>query len=84
MRKHDVKEIGLEISEVIPFVNDLYEGFTIQWIADIGFGEYNIYKDVTNEDPQWYAYSEYMDSNEDKEFITELMRLFIEELVVTK
>lgn len=82
MRRHDVKEIGLEISEVIPFVNSENEGFIIQWISDIGFGEYTIYKDVTNEDPQWYADSECMDCHKDKEFITELMRLFVEELVV--
>ena len=77
-RKHNVKEIHLQIDKVKPFVSEVYSGLTIVWSSDIGWGEYTLY---TSED-KWYADSEYMDRGEDKEFISELMRLFIEQLEV--
>ena len=80
MRKHDVKEIGLEIDSFEPFSNDSYEGITISWSSKIGFGQYTIFKDKSENDSKWKADSETMDCNEDKEFVTELMRLFIEQL----
>lgn len=80
MRRHNVKEINLEIIEVTPFINKNHSGFIITWGSKIGFGEYTIYTDNRDKDNEWYADSETMDSNDDKEFITELMRLFIEKL----
>ncbi len=79
-RKHDVKEIGLQIDAVNPFVNEKYCGFVIQWSSKIGFGEYTIIRQ--KDEDEWCADSEHMDSNEDKEFVTELMRLFVEQLDV--
>lgn len=79
-RKHNVKEIHLQINDVIPFSNENQIGFIIEWFSDIGFGEYAIYK--SNDDNKWYGDSECMDNNENKEFISELMRLFIEKLIV--
>lgn len=79
-RKHDVKDINLQIDDLIPFVNDNHTGFIIEWSSDIGFGEYTIYK--SENDDYWYGDSECMDSNDDKEFIMELMKLFIENLVI--
>lgn len=79
-KKHDVTQINLDAYDIEPFVNEQYAGFVIKWDSTIGFGEYTIYKRTgTNE---WFADSEHMDSNSDKEFVTELMRLFIDKLTV--
>lgn len=69
-----------------------YVGFIICWSSDIGFGEYTIKrpaleydKDFYNDcdaEEEWIADSEHTDINEDKEFIKELMRLFIEKLEI--
>lgn len=79
-RTHKVDEIHLEIMDVIPFANEVTTGFTIKWAADIGWGEYTIYR--LNGTDVWAADSECMDSNEDKDFIKELMKLFIEQLQI--
>ncbi len=77
-RKHDVKSIHLQIENFVPFVNENHIGFIIEWSSDIGYGEYTVYK--SENDNNWYGDSECMDSNDDREFITELMRLFIEKI----
>ncbi len=79
-RKYKVDEIHLEITNVIPFINDRCEGFIIQWASDIGWGEYTVYK--LNGTDVWVADAETMDNNEDKDFIKELMNLFIEKLQI--
>ena len=79
-RRHKVDEIHLQIDDVIPFVNEQHSGFVIQWSSDIGFGEYQIYK--SNYSDNWRGDSEYMDRNDDKDFIKELMKLFIEKLII--
>lgn len=81
-RKYKVNEINLEVRDIEPFENNSYTGFTIKWDSDIEFGEYTIYKAIDSN--EWFADSEYMDSNKDKDFIKELMRLFIESLVIMK
>lgn len=79
MRKHPVNTIHLEIIDFHPFHHsDDNEGFVIEWESDIGFGQYTIYR--TSEG--FAADSEHMDSNEDKDFIRELMRLFVEQLKI--
>ena len=105
-RKHNVKEIGLQIDRITPFVNlepvvvksgetiPPHVGFTIAWSSKIGFGEYTIYREslaydknyyTTEECPaeEWFGDSECMDKGEDKEFLSELMRLFIEKITVS-
>ena len=79
-RKHKVNEIHLEIIDLIPFSNDRSVGFIVQWDSDIGFGEYTVYK--FKDSYVWQADAETMDNNEDKDFIKELMRLFIEKLQI--
>lgn len=79
-RKNKIDDIHLEIYDLIPFTNQNHVGFIIQWDSDIGFGEYTIYKGTDSE--EWIGDSECMDCNEDKEFIKELMKLFIEKLVI--
>lgn len=77
-RRHKVNEIHLQIDDLIPFRNERCVGFIIQWYSDIGFGEYTVYQ--PNGSKEWQADSEHMDSNEDKDFIKELTKLFVEKL----
>lgn len=79
-RRIEVNNINLDAYEIKPFVNERFTGLVIRWDSDIGFGEYTIYKEVGSD--EWYADSEHMDSNEDKDFLKELMKLFIEKIVV--
>ena len=79
-RKHKVDEINLRLVDVIPFINEGHSGFIIAWSSDIGYGEYTIYKPANSD--KWHADSETMDSNEDKDFIKELMKLFVEDLII--
>ena len=77
-RRFVVDTINLEVYGIRPFVNERGSGFVIEWDSDIGFGEYTIYKCVGYD--EWHGDSEHMDNNEDKDFIKELMKLFIEKL----
>lgn len=79
-RKHDITKINLDAYDIDVFSNANFTGFVIKWNSSIGFGEYTIYKRTgTNE---WFADSEYMDSNADKAFVTELMSRFVEKLTI--
>lgn len=77
MRKHPVNSINLELIDFAPFENEWGSGVLLSWTSDIGFGQYTLYRDKNG---KFAADSEHMDSNEDKDFIKELMRLFIEKL----
>ena len=84
-RKYDTSKINLCIDHWKPFVNDTFMGFWIEWSSDIGFGEYTIFKPVhpkSKEDNIWMGASEYMDTNEDKAFLKELMKLLVEDIEV--
>lgn len=83
-RRFAVDTINLDAYEFEPFVNEKYMGVVIRWDSDVGFGEYTIYKPIDSEDDRWLAQSEYMDNNEDKDFIKELMKLFIEKLDIVE
>lgn len=80
VRRYKVDEINLKIIDVVPFINERHSGFIIEWSSDIGWGEYTIYKSADSD--EWHGDSEYMDSNEDKDFIRELMKLFIDRLII--
>ena len=77
-RRFAVDGINLEICDINAFVNDRGSGFVISWDSDIGFGEYTLYKRAGEE--VWHGDSEHMDNNEDKAFIKELLKLFVEKL----
>ena len=82
-RRIEVDKIDLIVTDVLPFAHERASGFTIQWDSeDIGFGEYTIYRRADSE--KWEAQSEHMDSNEDKAFIKELMKKFIDELDIVE
>lgn len=86
-RRNDVNKIELQIDdfEIYPPYttrNDefIHDGrIVIFWNSTIGFGQYDLWKD---KDGKWHGDSEYMDSNEDKDFIKKLMELFVEKLTV--
>ena len=77
-RRFEVNTINLEVYDIHPFVNERGSGFVIEWDSDIGFGEYTIYKRADSD--EWCGDSEHMDNNTDKDFIKELMKLFIDNL----
>ena len=74
----EVDKINLDAYDIEPFVNEKYTGLVIKWDSDIGFGEYVIYKAIGSD--EWYGESEYMDKGEDKDFLKELMKVFIAKL----
>ena len=78
MRKHNVKDIHLTITDVEPFVNERHSGVIISWDSDIGFGEYTIYKEGNT----WHADTETMDHGEDKEFGRELLKLWMDRIKI--
>lgn len=65
------EEVKIVIVDIEPFDNDTWRGFKIIWSGNIGFGEYTIYRDKTEN--QWYGDSECMDSNDDKWFLSLLL-----------
>lgn len=81
MRRYDPKEIHLEVDQVDVFQNNRCEGIIIEWSSDIGYGEYQIKKDLTTN--QWEANSECMDSNDDKAFLKQLLSELVKRLKIT-
>lgn len=71
---------NLQIANVHMDFNKLNLVIVIEWCSDCGCGDYTIYKDRA--DSTWKADSEGVDSNKDKEFIKELLRLFADELTI--
>lgn len=55
---------NFEITGVSAFNNPKFEGIQFNWIANIGFGSYTIYKD--KEDNKWYIDDECLDNKERK------------------
>jgi len=82
MRNNPVDKINLQISKIEIAVNNLCPKgcMRISWNSDIGFGQYDL---ILQEDGAIKGNSEYMDNNENKEFISELMKLFIEKIKIT-
>lgn len=76
----------LQIDYVVPFRDNIYKGFTIEWSSpSIGFGEYQIWfeKDKDSDDEFSYnifADTECMDKGEDKEFTKALLNLLIDKI----
>ena len=74
-RKYDVDSINLSISDWYPFVNEQFDGITIQWESDIGFGEYTIFR--SHGVKEWMFDSEGMDWPDDKRFGEKLLSLIL-------
>lgn len=80
MKKLKLDELDIVVDAVIPFKNEKYDGICIKWYGNIGFGEYNLYKE--NEEDGWHGDSECMDTNDDKAFLKLLMDKFIEQVKI--
>lgn len=78
-RKNKIEDINLKLTDVEMISKENFQGMYLTWESGIGFGEYTIYK---GKDGIWKADSETMDCETDKDFITELMRQFIEKLEI--
>ena len=79
-QRHKENGTNLIIHSLLPYSNEKFDGICIKCESDIGFGEYNIYREVGAD--QWYAHSECMDSNEDKAFLKELLLLVTDSVIV--
>ena len=62
---------NLEITEINPYSNPSFDGVSIYWTANIGFGECQFYK--ANGEDKWLVDTEHMCSNEDKTFLKMLL-----------
>lgn len=71
--KHEITD--LEITAINPYINPSFEGVSIYWAANIGFGECNFFK--ARGDATWHVDTESMSDNEDKTFL----KMLLEELV---
>lgn len=80
-RKIDVKNIHLQIDSIKGYHNDTHTGFTIFWSSDIGFGEYDIYQENDKEE-KICGYSECMDCDEDKEFLSALLQELVKKIEI--
>lgn len=74
------KDIDVILDEVIPFSNEMYEGFILRWYGNIGFGEYTIHREKSG--TEWKADSEHMDKQEDKSFLKELLRQMVDMVII--
>ena len=80
-RKFIISNINLKIDDFEISVSSNGDvRIYIYWSSNIGFGEYALVYD--KEQNAWFADSECMDSNDDKEFLTELVSRFIEKVEV--
>jgi hypothetical protein len=72
---------GLQIVEIKAFSSELCPNgaIRIHWCGAAGFGQYDL---VIGKDGVLHGYSEHMESNEDKYFSKELLRLLHEAIVV--
>ena len=68
----------LQIDKVKFFNNG--NGVVISWSANIGFGELTLYQ--SNEDNKWKADTEYMCTNDDKEFIRMVLNKWVDDMEV--
>ena len=76
MRKHNVNDIDLKIHEV-----QVSEGFILfRWSSNRGFGEYALFQN--SKTGEWVADTEYMDSDDDKNFGKKLFELLMDKVKI--
>lgn len=80
--KHEVKD--LTIDRVHAFDNELYNGIRIEWSANIGWGQCDIFHEKADETITWQAHTETMSSNEDKTFLKNLLDRLADMVEVTE
>ena len=78
----------LQIDSVIPFKDNTYKGFTIEWSSpSIGWGEYQIWFEKDKDSDDEFAYNvfadtEHMDKGEDKEFTKAILNLLVDKIKI--
>ena len=80
--KHEVKD--LTIDRVHAFDNERYNGIRIEWSANIGWGECDIFRANEDAADKWQAHTESMSTNEDKTFIKTLLDKLADMVEVTE
>lgn len=74
-----MSRIEIDNIEIEAFESAEKEGrICIKWTGNIGWGEYLLWQ----EEGVWYADSECLDNNNDKEFIRKLLNKFIEQIII--
>ena len=64
---------NLTITGVDAFDNEKYNGITLCWSANTGFGECTIFREKKGEDAGWKAYTESMCDSSDRTFLVMLL-----------
>lgn len=77
--KHEITD--LEITEINSYSNPSFDGVSMYWTSNIGFGECQFYK--AKGDDTWHVDTESMCSNEDKTFLKMLLDKLAEIVEVT-
>lgn len=75
----DIK--NLSVDNVHCFKNDEVDGIVFSWSANIGWGDLTLYK-YRNNDEKWKADTECMCSNEDKDFIRQILNKWVDEMEI--
>lgn len=63
----------LTIDRVHAYDNELYNGIRIEWSANIGWGQCDIFRDKSDPKETWKATTECMSTNDDKTFLKTLL-----------
>lgn len=76
--RHEVDKSTLEVIPILfPIKDSSSMGMRLEWSCNLGWGQYDL---VFNEDGSIEGYSECMDNNDDKKFITTLLEKMIEKI----
>ena len=75
------KITDLEITAINPYSNPSFDGVSIYWAANIGFGECNFYK--AKGDDTWHVDTESISDNVDKRFVKMILEKVADMVEVT-
>ena len=78
-RTDNIKDLTLDNTRVFISSSGMCR-ITFSWSANIGFGEYTLFYDMANK--KWQADSEYMDKDEDKDFLKAILEEFVKQVEV--
>ena len=70
----------VSVNNIVNTLGKTERYITIGWSSNDGFGEYTMWYNPT--DGKWYADSEGMDKQDNKEYLKALMNQFIEQITI--
>lgn len=79
--KLEIKDLSIE--GVVPYDNEIASGICIEWCANIGWGQCQIYRDKSDASGKWHVDTESMSSNDDKTFLKMLLDKLADMVEVT-